>query len=940
MAFDSPDLNLGSVLTEIGQGKIQLPDFQREWKWDDDRIASLLASVGRGHPVGVLMLLETGGDGASFAPKPIAGAKPPAGISPEQLVLDGQQRLTSLFQALTDGRPVDTTDVRGKRMKRWYYVSMAQALDGPDDLDDAVISVPEDRKIRDNFGKNVVADYSTPDEECAAEMFPLRIIFDMPAIFAWQRTYLDTASGGIGERNERWNRFYTQVLANFIQYMVPAIVLKKDTPKEAVCTVFEKVNTGGVPLNVFELLTATFAADNYRLKDDWADRKARLDKRHVLRSLESTDFLQTIALLATTNRKRAFEVSGAAGIPPGIGCKRRDILALKLDEYQKWAEPVTQALDWAANFLNQEHLYSANDLPYRTQLVPLAAIRVDLGGEADKIGVKNLMRQWYWSGVLGELYGGATETRFARDMEQVPPWVTGGAIPNTVADGSFREQRLLTLRTRNSAAYKGIYALLMRNGSPDWMKAEPMNMATFFSYQVDIHHIFPKSWSEKNGIDHARRESIVNKTAISRSTNISIGGRSPADYVTTLENKAGISSGQLDEILESHEISPGSLRSANFDEFFADRKERLLKLISEAMGKEAIREIIEVDEATAGYEDEPEELGEELEPEEAELTTSLVEAAEASTEHMERLEPQRRAWDEKSFIAAAESDQGVEAAEASRAILAWANERGLRLWYGDGTIDASVLPMLDVGGQNCFTFGLRSAGGIELQFKWMRPPFATFEARRELQTRLNALPHVVIPDDRVERLPKLPWTVVEDPQGRAAFLEIFDWVIFTTREHFLAQESATGSPLRTQPSAISPATTPADQQATSSVDEPPVPAAISDFIRGRASGPLEDVALEFARRLSSRGGLELRTQNSRNEPWYFQVRTPQFRQVLAYVNVSPTQIRVDYRLPKDHDTYGKAIARDNFYGIALRLQDMNELDLAMELIEDALARPD
>ena len=786
MAFDSPDLSLGSVLKEIGQGKIQLPDFQREWKWDDDRIASLLASVGRGHPVGVLMLLETGGDGTGFAPKPIAGATPPEG-RPEQLVLDGQQRLTSLFQALTAGRPVDTADVRGKRLKRWYYISMGRALDGPDDLDEAIISVPEDRIVRDNFGKDVLADYSTVERECAAEMFPLRIIFDMPAIFGWQGSYLAVSRDGIGERTERWNKFFTKVLANFVNYMVPAIVLKKDTPKEAVCTVFEKVNTGGVPLNVFELLTATFAADNYRLKDDWKERKTRLDKRHVLRSLESTDFLQAIALLATTGRKRAFEASGAAGIAPGVGCKRRDILALSLGEYEKWAEPVSEALEWAANFINQEHIYHANDLPYRTQLVPLTAIRADIGTEADKIGVRRMLRQWYWSGVLGELYGGATETRFARDMEQVPKWVVGGPIPNSVGDASFREQRLLTLRTRNSAAYKGIYALLMRNGSPDWMKAEPMNMATFFSYQVDIHHIFPKAWSEKNGIDTARRESIVNKTAISRTTNISIGGRSPAEYVTTLEKKAGVTSEQLDDILESHEINPAALRAADFDAFFADRKERLLKLISEAMAKEAIREIIEVERATADYEDEPEELEDGAEPDETELAAPLTETSgEPISTGPGSSRP--RAWDAPTFLAAVEADQGAVAAAGTREILAWAADRGLRLWFGTGAFDASVMPMLDVAGEVCFTFGLRSQGGIELQFKWMREPFATPESRDQLRARLNELPLVAIPEDGITRLPKLPWGIVEDPDSRASLLEAFDWVLTKTLDYY------TGSP--------------------------------------------------------------------------------------------------------------------------------------------------
>ena len=115
MPFESPDVPLGELLKQVAVGKIQLPDFQREWKWDTDRIASLIASVGQGHPVGVVMTLEVGGDGVQFAPKPLAGVVGAYLGAPEQLLLDGQQRTTSLFQALYSGKPVATKDAARRR---------------------------------------------------------------------------------------------------------------------------------------------------------------------------------------------------------------------------------------------------------------------------------------------------------------------------------------------------------------------------------------------------------------------------------------------------------------------------------------------------------------------------------------------------------------------------------------------------------------------------------------------------------------------------------------------------------------------------------------------------------------------------------------------------------------------------------------------------------
>src|SRR5665213_1990138 len=462
MPFESPDVPLGDLLKLVATGKVQLPDFQREWKWDTDRIASLIASVAQGHPVGVVMTLEVGSEGVHFAPKPLAGVLATDIAAPEQLLLDGQQRATSLFQSMYSGKPVATKDPREKRISRWYYLDMKIALAPDGDIQDAVIAVPEDRKIRDNFGRDVVSDYSTTEAECAAEMFPVGIVFDQGAVNKWMVTYLKLEEANMGQRLDRWTAFQDRVLKEITDYKVPVIRLTKGTSKEAVCTVFEKVNTGGVALNVFELLTATFASDNFRLKDDWGDRRAVLDTRAVLRSFESTDFLQVISLLATRARREAHLAAGKpATEAPAISCKRRDILRLSLDDYKTWAEPVTQALDWCFEFLSQEHFFRAQDLPYRTQLVPLAAIRVILGNQAAAHGNRAMLRRWYWCGVLGEMYGGTTETRFARDVEQVVPWLDGGPEPGTVADATFRAARLLTLKTRNSAAYKGVYALLM-----------------------------------------------------------------------------------------------------------------------------------------------------------------------------------------------------------------------------------------------------------------------------------------------------------------------------------------------------------------------------------------------------------------------------------------------------------------------------------------------
>jgi hypothetical protein len=241
----------------------------------------------------------------------------------------------------------------------------------------------------------------------------------------------------------------------------------------------------------------------------------------------------------------------------------------------------------AAKLVFSQRIFSARDLPYRTQLTPLAAILAELKEKSDHDGVRQKLLRWYWCGVFGELYGGAIETRFAKDLPEVLAWVEGGAEPSTVVDATFSQGRLLTLRTRNSAAYKGLSALLMRNGGEDFRSGQPIDVARYFDEKVDIHHIFPQHWCQKNDVEPQRCDSIINKTPLSATTNRIIGGRAPSKYLVTLESKADIETSRMDEILESHVIDPSSLRADDFDKFFQARAQALLQRIQSATGKSA-----------------------------------------------------------------------------------------------------------------------------------------------------------------------------------------------------------------------------------------------------------------------------------------------------------------------------------------------------------------
>ena len=150
------------------------------------------------------------------------------------------------------------------------------------------------------------------------------------------------------------------------------IDLAKSTPKEAVCQVFEKVNTGGVTLTVFELLTATYAADDFELRKDWDERHKRLAQHELLAKVAATPFLQIVTLLATYDRRQSHLTEHPEDDKaPAVSCKRRAVLRLPLDDYRKWADVAERGLRRAVPFLHKQRVFRYRDVPYATQLVPL-----------------------------------------------------------------------------------------------------------------------------------------------------------------------------------------------------------------------------------------------------------------------------------------------------------------------------------------------------------------------------------------------------------------------------------------------------------------------------------------------------------------------------------------------------------------------------------------
>jgi hypothetical protein len=580
--FDITKEPLLDLLRDIQQGKIQLVDFQRSWCWDEERIERVIASVSLGFPVGAVMLLQQGNPDVKFKPRLVESlnlAHPPV---PTALILDGQQRLTSLFMSLLSDQPVRID--RGKRYppeQRWYYIDIAQALDYPHtDRRDAIWGLTVDKKLYQP-GQPVL-DCSTPKKEFELGLFPIFQVFNFPQ---WRSQYCQYWHYD-PQKLALIDEFEATVIKKFEHYQMGLFVLRSELPKEAVCYIFEENNKRQCELTQYDLLTSSFAAIDFDLRSDWIAREKRFSSHPVLRLLKPTDFLQAIALMVNYARRVNAQQRGCHPDKlPKVACNRQDVLRLELEQYQCWMEPITAAFEEAARFLHTQAIFDADDLPYPMQLVVMAPLFAILGEGTKLDRVRQRIEQWFYCEAASGIYSRSREATAAKNLLEVPQWLKGGETPTTVREAHLTAERLQSLVNSGGATYRAIAALLRRDGALDFVSGEPITAARYFDEKIENHHIFPQQWCKQQGIPRSRYNSIINKTPLTAKTNKFLGGKAPSEYLAKL-GEQGMSRQRINEILRSHLIEPTTLHNDDFEAFFELRTQALLARINRAMGKD------------------------------------------------------------------------------------------------------------------------------------------------------------------------------------------------------------------------------------------------------------------------------------------------------------------------------------------------------------------
>ena len=587
--FTPKSETLDSLLPDIHKHKIALPNFQRAWIWEPEMVRDLLVSVAYRYPAGSLLTMPINKTG--FALRPFEGSGDTLKASPTHMILDGQQRLTSLYQSLfqPDG-------VKRQGRTHHFYLDIpvllsltSESSNGVQPFEVALFFITEDRRSGRKMryeGLKPRYELDNFEQEVEAGAFPLHLVYNNDGLARWKERYLLKLTNGTNDLqhfmalNNQWEKLILPWLQRLRTYRFPVVELNEQMPLGAICHIFEKVNSTGVPLDVFDLCNAILWAQGFELNKRWGVTQLQLKDKLPMQPLSGTQFLQGLSLLDSLNRKRAEQDREIS-----INCRKQDLMVMNRQTVEKWWPILVDGYKEAAKFMVEHGILAQRILPYTTLIVPLSAIFADILQRKGSLHVGAAwpkINRWYWCSVFSQRYSSQVETASAKDFEQVLNWIDGGDTPDVVKTFVFRSDYLQEITSIRNAIYKGILCLLAQNHARDFGGGGTLSTALFFDTSQDHHHIFPTDSLKTLKISDPRSDTIVNKTLISSSVNRSIGGRLPSLYVNEWRTKLG--DDLFDEILKSHKVDPDILASNNWERYVNDRREGLRNLISSVCG--------------------------------------------------------------------------------------------------------------------------------------------------------------------------------------------------------------------------------------------------------------------------------------------------------------------------------------------------------------------
>jgi uncharacterized protein with ParB-like and HNH nuclease domain len=563
-----PD-SITDLMDEIENGKLVLPEFQRSFRWETDRTSRLLSSIIAQFPTGALLFWgqhTPAGSSPAVERRAIEGA--PSNFKPDyRFILDGQQRLTALYRALSG--------VAGEEER--YFVNLKSLMDPStlqlvptSDVDwDAVV---EDRQLnakekRDLAKKrkaaadkgddpdHVLAEHDTITFAASQWSFPVHKLDDFDE---WLDEFVDELPNGTDKKAVKKSlRDVKKTYLTWLnEYDYPVVTLDQGTSLVAVCRIFETLNRTAVTLGPFELLTAKFFPSGVKLRDEWEDA---LSNHPILEEFGVDPYavLQAVTLRAHKSAQRSAVLN-----------------KLSATDFKKYWTSTVAGVSEAAQLVQDEcGVMSSQWLPYQMLLVPLGAVwpKVEALKGAEKVKARQKLIRYFWNTAFTGNFDQGANSQAQADFLKLEAWIGGDDTSTPEAVDTklpIRKDVIESATTRKTAYFKALIALLVKAGAQDFYEGKPMTPARVRQHQIEAHHIFPKEFLKGKGFSESP-DLILNQAPINKKTNASIGKKAPSVYLAKLQKDAG--STPIKAILSTHYIDEQHLTTDDYSKFVAAR---------------------------------------------------------------------------------------------------------------------------------------------------------------------------------------------------------------------------------------------------------------------------------------------------------------------------------------------------------------------------------
>lgn len=553
-------VNLLSLLNDAVNGALVIPDFQRDFIWKLKQIEELLNSIINNYFIGSILLLESPIENQRFAPRLIRGVTHSHVNLQNQnsikYILDGQQRITSLFYALFEPN-VTLSDETNYICKFYMH---------PDTMDIFGLIDPEDIARRLRLG----ADAKQKFYEVYNDIYGVDIK-NLPtmSIFRNQQAlneYIDSNPRLTTPFKGKINNLFGKIQA----CTIPVITLPINTSDDDIVNTFERINRTGTRLGIFELAVARY----YPLGINLNTLKDKIKGLLFLKILDDESILKVMALFKELEPK------------PQSLVKLMDTQKSKTENLAEFHTLWDRAVKYLGEALDRiRHNYGAPEIkagkrnidliPYTSMIVPIAVMLYEIERLGKSAALFEKINLWYWTTVFSQKYSHGTDTKSFNDFRIMREWFVNTAnkpdfIPN------FEHIRSEMLKAaRSSALGKGFYNRLILNNCKDLLTGQEVKLS-----ECQIDHIFPSSRFKRSA------NNIFNLTLLDRNTNQKKKDKPPADFIIECLESHGNDHSKLMKTLESHFISVKALdaiKANNLDEFIQARADLFIEKLKEKL---------------------------------------------------------------------------------------------------------------------------------------------------------------------------------------------------------------------------------------------------------------------------------------------------------------------------------------------------------------------